>query len=88
MEKQGAKGPYYDVTVSDKGSTVTAKDFSGFTLTVQHGEVFEATVLHNSFGYNINSQAKHVPDLSPDDFVRHPPLREEDMYEHILGFHK
>ena len=84
VEKQGAKGPYYDVTVSDKGSTVTAKDFSGFTLTVQPGEVFEATVLHNSFGYNINSQAKHVPDLSPDDFVRHPPLREEDMYEHIL----
>ena len=25
-----------------------------------------------------------MPDLSPDDFVRHPPLREEDMYEHIL----
>ena len=84
VEKQGAKGPYYDVTVSDKSSTVTAKDFSGFTLAVKPGEVFEATVLHNSFGYNINSQAKHVPDLSPDDFVRHPPLREEDMYEDIV----
>ena len=85
VEKQGAKGPYYDVTVSDKSSTVTAKDFSGFTLAVKPGEVFEATVLHNSFGYNINSQAKHVPDLSPDDFVRHPPLREEDMYDDIVG---
>lgn len=84
VEKQGAKGPYFDVTVSDKSSVVTAKDFSGYTADIGTGEVFEASVLHNSFGYNISSVAKHVPDISPSDFVRHPPLREEDMYAGIL----
>ena len=83
-EKLGKKGKYYDLSITDKQQTVFAKDWIMKAKTYDDGTVVNAWLTKDSFGYKLEN-IEPCPDCSPGDFIRHPPINEQEMFDYLLG---
>ena len=80
--KRGTVKPFIEVSLSDGKTTINAKDFNNKTEDYQIGKVINAEVRLDKYGYSIEKFS--LTDISPDAYVKHPPVKEEDMYDYIV----
>lgn len=80
--KSGKKGEYLDITLSDKISSVIAKDWNRKSKDYPDGSVVNVWLSKDSYGYRLEN-IEPCFEYTQNDFIKHPPMEEEKMFNEI-----
>ncbi len=84
-ERTGQRGKYYELTLLSRGERISVKDFSMKAAEIGIDSPVSAILSKSEkYGYSLEAVSK-ADGFAAADFIRHPPLEEEQMYSDILS---
>lgn len=84
-ERTGQRGKYYDLTLLNRSERIPVKDFSMKAAEIGTDSPVSAILSKSEkYGYSLEAISK-TDEFDAADFIRHPPLEEEQMYSDILS---